>query len=188
MENKDKIQRVLGIYSKLQEGKLVNKAEEANLHEAAKALKTTDKDILNRIEQLNARIKEQNKELAKFKAQAAQGQVAGIMDKLIEVKGIKLIAAQVAGDANELREMADSLRDKIGSGVVVLGAVNDGSVQLVAAVTKDLAGKVVNAGNIIRETAKICGGGGGGRPDMAQAGGKDPSKLAEALDNVKNIL
>ena len=162
--------------------------EETHLNEVAKALKTTEKDILNRVEQLNAQIKEQSKELAKFKAQAAQGQVAGIMERIVEVNGIKLLAAQVEADAAELRDMADTLRDKMGSGVVVLGAVNDGSVQLVAAVTKDLAGKTVNAGAIIRDTAKICGGGGGGRPDMAQAGGKNPDKLGEALDNVKNIL
>ncbi len=164
------------------------KAEETLLHEAADALKTTDKDIVGRIEQLNNQIKEQNKELNKFKNQATMGQVAGIMNSLVEVNGIKLIAAQVEADSEGLREMADTLRAKIESGVVVLGAVNGESVQLVAAVTKDLAGKKINAGAIVRETAKLCGGSGGGRPDMAQAGGKDASKLAEALANVKNIL
>ena len=151
-------------------------------------MKTTDKDIVGRIEQLNNQIKEQNKELNKFKNQATMGQVAGIMNSLVEVNGIKLIAAQVEADSEGLREMADTLRAKIESGVVVLGAVNGESVQLVAAVTKDLAGKKINAGAIVRETAKLCGGSGGGRPDMAQAGGKDASKLAEALANVKNIL
>jgi alanyl-tRNA synthetase len=90
---------------------------------------------------------------------------------------------------DDLRTMTDSIRDKIGSGVVVLGAATpDGKVNLVAAVTKDLAGKKVHAGNLVKAVAQICGGGGGGRPDMATAGGKDPAKLGEALQAVPGLV
>ena len=111
------------------------------------------------------------------------------MANVEEINGIKVLAAEVSGlEATELRDMADNLRDKIVSGVVVLASVKDDNVQLIAAVTKDLAGKKMHAGNIIKEVAKICGGGGGGRPDMAQAGGKDKTKLGEAFAKVKEIV
>ncbi|MFO7275243.1 MAG: DHHA1 domain-containing protein, partial [Bacillota bacterium] len=112
-----------------------------------------------------------------------------LVERAQEVGGIKVVAGPAPVAAMEdLRNMTDVIRAKLGSGVVVLGAVTDeGKVNLVAAVTKDLAGRV-HAGNLIREVAKICGGGGGGRPDMATAGGKNPERLGEALNAVPRLV
>ena len=105
-----------------------------------------------------------------------------------EVGGIKVLSARAdVGDPKALREVADQLRDKLKSGVVVLGGVADGKVALVAAVTADLVGKI-HAGKIIGEVAKIVGGRGGGRPDLAQAGGSDAAKLDEALEKVYSLV
>jgi alanyl-tRNA synthetase len=98
------------------------------------------------------------------------------------VAGVPVLPARVeAADAEALRELADKVRDKMGSGVVVLGSQHDGRVNFVAMVSKDLVKRGVHAGNLLREVARIAAGGGGGRADMAQAGGKDPSKLDQAL-------
>ena len=104
------------------------------------------------------------------------------------VDGVKVLAREVpAAPANELRNMADTLRGKLGSGVVVLGARQDGKVTLVAAVTPDLTGRV-KAGNLVKKLAPIVGGGGGGRPDFAQAGGKDPDRLDDLLAAVDGAV
>ena len=159
------------------------------LNDAAKLLKSTTKDVLGRIEQLYVQLKEQDKELSKLKSQASQGQVSDLLSQVKTVEGIKVLASEVtADDMNSLREMADLFRDKMGSGVVVLGAKGENSVNLVAAITKDLAKSGLHAGNLIKEVAKTTGGGGGGRPDMAQAGGKDYSKLPEALAQVEALV
>ncbi len=159
------------------------------LTDAAKLLKSNPKDILSRIEQLHAQLKESEKELAKLKSQASQGQVSDLLSQIKVVEGINVLACEVAADdMNSLREMADLFRDKMGSGVVVLGAKGENGVNLVAAVTKDLAKSGLHAGNLIKEVAKTTGGGGGGRPDMAQAGGKDHSKLPEALAQVETLV
>ncbi len=102
---------------------------------------------------------------------------------------ISLLVAEVeANDMEELRSMGDSLRDRLQPAVIFLGAKNDGKVHLISMVSKDIAGKEVHAGDVIRSAAKICGGGGGGRPDMAQAGGKDAEKLGAALDEARKIF
>jgi alanyl-tRNA synthetase len=90
-----------------------------------------------------------------------------------------------AADVDTMRQMSDWFRDKLGSSVVMLGAVIDEKPMLVASVTQDLLGRGMHAGNLVRDAAKVIGGGGGGRPNMAQAGGKDPAKLAEALASVQ---
>lgn len=113
------------------------------LTDAAKLLKSNPKDILSRIEQLHAQLKESEKELAKLKSQASQGQVSDLLSQIKVVEGINVLACEVAADdMNSLREMADLFRDKMGSGVVVLGAKGENGVNLVAAVTKDLAKSV----------------------------------------------
>jgi alanyl-tRNA synthetase len=112
-----------------------------------------------------------------------------ILKSVQKVEGIQVLTAVVqTQDMEGLRSMADLLRDKLGSGVIVLGAVNGEKVNFVSTVTKDLIKIGVHAGNIIKEVAKIAGGGGGGRPDMAQAGGKDPSKITEALQHVVKLV
>jgi alanyl-tRNA synthetase len=104
------------------------------------------------------------------------------------VKGVKVVAAEVSGtDKESLRQLVDSLRQKLGSGVVALGTVEDGKVALIAGVTKDLTSKV-HAGRLIQALAKMVGGSGGGRPDLAEAGGKDTSALKSTLGTIPALL
>jgi alanyl-tRNA synthetase len=141
-------------------------------------------------EQLRGRIKDLEKELEQLRAKLAAGGVDELINKARDVAGIKVVAGTApVATMDDLRNMTDAIRDRVGSGVVVLGAATpDGKVNLVAAVTKDLAGKKVHAGNLVKAVAGICGGGGGGRPDMATAGGKDPAKLGEALQAVAGLV
>jgi alanyl-tRNA synthetase len=141
-------------------------------------------------EQLRGRIKELEKELEQLRAKLAAGGVDELINKAKDVAGIKVVTGTApVSTMDDLRNMTDAIRDKIGSGVVALGAVSaEGKVNLVVAVTKDLAGKKVHAGNLVKAMAQICGGGGGGRPDMATAGGKDPAKLGEALQAVPGLI
>ena len=127
-------------------------------------------------------------ELDKLKQELAREQSGDLIDQAIEVEGIMVISAEVNVDAKTLRSEADRLRDTLGSGVVVLGSRDGGAVKLVVTVSKDLAGSTVHAGNLIREIAGLVGGGGGGRPDMAQAGGKNPDALPEALKAVYGMI
>ena len=157
--------------------------------ELGKALKTPEKDLVSRVEQLGAQNKELEKEIAQLHAASSKNQVDGLLNQVKEVNGVKLLACEVeAADMNSLRDMSDMFRDKLGSGVVVLGAKSEGGVNLIVAATKDLTKQGIHAGNIIKEIAKVTGGGGGGRPDMAQAGGKDYSKLAEALALAEGLV
>ena len=111
-----------------------------------------------------------------------------LMSQVRDVAGVKVLSTRAdVGDPKALREVADQLRDKLKSGVVVLGGVADGKVALVAAVTADLTGRV-HAGKIIGEIAKIVGGRGGGKPELAQAGGSDAGKLDEALESVYSLI
>ena len=111
------------------------------------------------------------------------------LDQVEQVSGVPVLAAQVkALDAEMLREMSDWFRSKVGSGVVVLGAVVDGKPSLLAAVTPDLVERGLDAGKIVRAAAQLIGGGGGGKPTLAQAGGKDASRMPEALATVKQSV
>lgn len=124
-----------------------------------------------------------------MRSQASRGRLDSLLsEKRVSSTGIPFLAAQVeASDAANLREMGDWLRDKLQSGVVILGAVLDDKVQLLTMVTPDLS-KRVHAGNLVKALAPIVDGSGGGRPDMAQAGGRDPGKLPEALAQVAALL
>ena len=125
------------------------------------------------------------KELAKLRSKLAMGQGQDIASQAVDVKGAKVLAATIDGaDAKTLRETMDKLKDKLKSAAIVLGAVSDGKVALIAGVTADLTGKV-KAGELVNFVAQQVGGKGGGRPDMAQAGGTEPAKLAGALESVK---
>ena len=111
------------------------------------------------------------------------------MDKVTEVKGVKLLAASVPDvDMNGLRALGDQLKEKLGSGVVVLASAKDGKVSLLAMVTDDAMKKGAHAGKLIKEVAAVVGGGGGGRPNMAQAGGKNPEKNDEAVAKAAEVL
>ncbi|MDD4343925.1 MAG: alanine--tRNA ligase [Eubacteriales bacterium] len=164
------------------------KEEEKLFNTVIDNLKTTRSDVINRIEQLLQKNKELENEVDKFKNQQSKNAVANLIDSAKEISGVKVLIAEVENQSMDmLREMADQFRDKLSSAVVVLASPVDGKVNLIAAATKDLAGKI-HAGNIVKEAAKACGGGGGGRPDLAQAGGKDPSKIKEALDAAEKII
>ena len=111
------------------------------------------------------------------------------MNQIVDVKGVKLLASRVEGiDMNGLRDLGDQLKEKIGEGVVVLAAVNGGKVNLLAMATDAAQKAGAHAGNLIKGVAAIVGGGGGGRPNMAQAGGKNPEKAQEAIDAAAGIL
>ena len=106
-----------------------------------------------------------------------------------EIDGIQVLAAKLEGvDRTQLRTLADTLRLKLGTALVVLGTVENGRVALIAAATKDIAGKRVHAGQVIRSVAQLVGGGGGGRPDMAEAGGRNPDALSKALERVYELV
>jgi alanyl-tRNA synthetase len=123
-----------------------------------------------------------------LKRKAAGSQAQSLLDEVREVKGVRFLAAKVANSDREgLRQMVDSLRQKLGSGVIVLVSTDDGKVALITAVTKDLIPKL-HAGKIVQELAKMVGGSGGGRPDLAEAGGKDTSAIETALGNVYPLL
>jgi len=112
----------------------------------------------------------------------------GAQDDTREVKGVKVIARRVSGlEKGALRGLSDSLRDRLGSGIVVIASETDGKVALVVSVTKDLTSRI-QAGRIVKEIAPIVGGGGGGRPDFAEAGGKDPSRIDELIQKLPAAL
>jgi alanyl-tRNA synthetase len=125
------------------------------------------------------------KELQRLRSKLAMGQGADIATQAVDVKGVKVLAAALEGaDVKTLREAMDKLKDRLKSAAIVLGAVSDGKVSLIAGVTPDLVGKV-KAGELVNHVAQQVGGKGGGRPDMAQAGGTEPAKLGSALESVK---
>ncbi|MET3700003.1 alanyl-tRNA synthetase [Bacillus oleivorans] len=152
------------------------------LHETSQLLKVQPKDVVAKIQGLQADLKELERENESLKAKIGHIEAGGLLDSVKDINGVKLIAKKIAGsDMNQLRNMVDDLKEKLGSGVILLGTASDDKVQLIAGVTKDLVEKGYHAGKLIKEAAAICGGGGGGRPDMAQAGGKNPEKLDEAI-------
>ncbi|GMG96200.1 alanine--tRNA ligase [Tepidimicrobium xylanilyticum] len=162
---------------------------ERDLDRIGYILKSNRKEIANRIENIIEELKEKDKQIDSLKSKMALSIVDDIIDSKQVVNGMNLIVYKVENmDMNSLRDLGDKIRDKVKSCIVVLASVNDGKLSFVTMATKDLVEKGVHAGNIIREVAKITGGGGGGRPDMAQAGGKDISKVDEALNMVSTII
>ncbi|MCB9759513.1 MAG: alanine--tRNA ligase [Alphaproteobacteria bacterium] len=155
---------------------------------AASRLRTNVEGLDEAVERLIADRKRLEKELDAMRRELARAATGDVADQAREVDGFKVLAAEVPGDANTLRDEADRLRDQLGSALVVLGSRSEGKVLLIAAATRDIAGKKVHAGNVIREVAKAVGGGGGGRPDMAQAGGKNADALPDALALVYTLV
>jgi alanyl-tRNA synthetase len=154
------------------------------LNEAAGALKTSPDELPSRIVQVQDQVKSLEKEIAALKSKLAAGQGDELVTKAIDVNGIKVLAATMEGaDVAGLRETMDKLKDKLGTAAIVLASVLEGKVSLIAGVTADATSKV-KAGDLVNFVAKQVGGKGGGRPDMAQAGGTDPAALPQALAGV----
>ena len=160
----------------------------STLRSAAGLLNANEDQLIPAIERQLEQIKALEKQLEGLQRRAAGSQATGLLDSVQEVKGVKVLAAQVPGASREtLRQMVDTLRQKLGSGVVVLGSAEDGKVALIAGVTKDLIPKL-HAGQIIQDLAKQVGGSGGGKPDLAEAGGKDTSALESALRSIYALI
>jgi alanyl-tRNA synthetase len=160
-------------------------ADEQRLKAVAQLVRGTREDVTEKVEALLERSRRLEKEVEQLKSKLASGQGGDLSAQALEVAGIKLLAARIDGaDAKSLRGVVDGLKAKLGSSVVVLAAVEDGKVALVAGVSADLVGRV-KAGELVGHVAAQVGGKGGGRPDFAQAGGTDPDKLAGALAGVQ---
>jgi len=156
------------------------------LNEAAGHLKVRPFEAAEAVSSLQAKLKQTEKELESLRARQSTGLLDDLVGKAVDVNGVKLLVAEVSGVKN-LRDFMDKAKGKLKSGVLVFGQKNGPKVQLIAGVTTDLVGQY-NAGNIVREAAAICGGKGGGKPDMAMAGGTEPDKLEAALAAVSDLL
>ncbi|KUK11068.1 MAG: Alanine--tRNA ligase [Clostridia bacterium 41_269] len=181
------LRRIEAVTGKKAYEEFKNKEQILNL--LSSLMKTSSDKVVDRTRQLLNEIKDMERQLESLQAKLAKYEAERLINEAVNVDGVKLLAAEVeAKDMDALRSTADILRGKLGSGVVVLGAVVDDKVNFVAMATKDVVEKGVHAGKLVGNIAKIAQGGGGGRPDMAQAGGKDPSRTREALNAAKEIL
>ncbi|MFD2670397.1 alanine--tRNA ligase [Marinicrinis sediminis] len=159
------------------------------LKQAAALLKSKVQDVPARIESMSQQLREAGKENESLKAKLSQIEAGSLTDQVQHVDGVPLLAVRLdVSDMDSLRNVADEMKSKLQSAIIVLGAAIDDKVQLVGAVTPDLVKRGYHAGKLIKETAAVCGGGGGGRPDMAQAGGKDIARLDEAIAKVPEFL
>ena len=162
---------------------------EDELHSAAKAAKTTPAALTSRIETLLDEIKALHSENEKLKSRLANDSVKDVLSQVIDVKGVKVLAVKVDDvDMNGLRNLGDQLKEKLGEGVVVLASATDGKVNLMASATEEAMKKGAHAGNLIKAIAGFVGGGGGGRPNMAQAGGKNPAGIPDSLAKVAEVV
>ena len=162
---------------------------ESKLSEVSKYMKAKPDQLMEKLKSLMAENKALKSEIESLKSKQAQDAMGDVMDQVVEVKGVKLLAAKVEGvDMNGLRDLGDQLKDKLKEGVVVLASSVGGRVSLVAMATKESVDKGAHAGNLIKEIASLVGGGGGGRPNMAQAGGKNPDGMDAAVAKVKEVL
>lgn len=182
------VRRIEAITGKLAYDK-VNSVEKT-LNKAASLLKSRNNEVVEKIEALLTQVKTLEQQLALANSKMAQETASELLATAIDVNGVTIVNAEVEiEDMDGLRNLADLLRDKLTVGVIVLGAkIADDKVNFVVMATKDAVAKGIHAGNIIKETAKVAGGGGGGRPDMAQAGGKNPKKITEALTMATEVI
>jgi alanyl-tRNA synthetase len=165
------------------------KTTESLLRRAAAALRSTPVEVEDKVNQLLERQKKLERELATVKSKLTSGHRGDLAESAVQVRGVQVVATAIDGaDAQSLREAVDSLKGRLGSAVIVLATVTeDGKVSLVAGVTPDLTA-TVKAGDLVGSIAALVGGRGGGRPDFAQAGGSDPSRLVEALAAVRGLV
>lgn len=162
---------------------------EKELHEAAAAAKTTPNALTSKIEAMMEEIKALHSENEKLKSKLAKDAMGDVLDQVKEIGGVRVLAVQADGvDMNGLRNLGDQLKEKLGEGVIVIASVLDGKVNLMATVTDGAQKKGAHAGNLIKAIAGLVGGGGGGRPNMAQAGGKNPEGVKAALLKVPEVV
>ena len=165
------------------------KAMEENFEKAVAAAKATPATLTDKISHMQAEIKALTSENESLKSKAAKEALGDVMDQVKEVAGVKLLAVSVPGvDMNKLRDLGDQLKEKLGDGVIVLASDCDGKVNLVAMATDGAMSKGAHAGNLIKGIAALVGGGGGGRPNMAQAGGKNPAGIPAAIAETEKVL
>ncbi|MCI7262963.1 MAG: alanine--tRNA ligase [Otoolea sp.] len=165
------------------------KEVENELHEAAKLVKSTPAGLTEKLASMLEEIKALHSENEKLKSKLANDSLGDVMNQVQEVNGVKLLAVSVKDvDMNGLRNLGDQLKEKLGEGVVVIASVLDGKVNLMASVTDGAQKKGAHAGNLIKAIAGLVGGGGGGRPNMAQAGGKNPAGIDEALKKAAEVV
>jgi alanyl-tRNA synthetase len=160
---------------------------EDELRRAAALLKAGAFEVAQKIEGTQKRLRDLERALEEAKAKVATARSFDLAELAREVNGVKVLAAKVEGDGNALRDLADKLRDKLGHGVIALGSEQDGKAVLLVAVTKELTNRV-KAGDLVREAAKLVGGKGGGKPELAQAGGPNPAGLDDALARVEELV
>ena len=161
---------------------------ESKLAEVAKLVKGTPATAVEKVEHLLAEVKALQSENESLKSKAAKDALGDVMNQVEEVNGMKVLATKVEGvDMNGLRELGDQLKEKIGEGIVVIASNVDGKVNLMATATDGAMKAGAHAGNLIKEIAKLVGGGGGGRPNMAQAGGKNPAGIDDAIAKAKEV-
>lgn len=159
------------------------------LNDLAARLGVPPAQLADRVDALLAENRQRQSELDALRVQVMRGSLESLLDQVQRMNGVALLTARVdVSDATRLREMGDWLRDKLGSGIVVLGTVVSDKPQIMSMITPDLVKQGYHAGNLVKALAQIVGGGGGGRPDMAQAGGRDANKLDEALASVARLV
>ncbi|GMA99164.1 alanine--tRNA ligase [Pelosinus sp. IPA-1] len=164
-------------------------AREQLLVSAATVLKSRPEEIVLKVDSVVARVKELEHELTELTSKLAHGEVDALLASSQEINGVQVVVGKVSiNDPDGLRTVADMVRNRLTCGIVTLGSINGDKVNFVAMVTKEAIAKGIHAGNIVKEVSKITGGGGGGRPDMAQAGGKNPEKLADALQFAIEVI
>ena len=164
-------------------------AMEDNFEKIAAAAKATTGTLLDKVQHMQTELKQLASENESLKAKIAQSALGDVMNRVKEIGGVKLLAANVDGvDMNGLRDLGDQLKAKLGDGVVVLLSNQDGKVNMISMATEGALAKGAHAGNLIKGIAALVGGGGGGRPNMAQAGGKNPAGIPEAIEEAAKIL
>ncbi|MDE7367625.1 MAG: alanine--tRNA ligase, partial [Lachnospiraceae bacterium] len=162
---------------------------EEELEKAAQIVKTTPASLTEKLSHIMAELKELSSENEALKSKLAKDSLGDVADQIVEVKGVKFLAKEVADvDMNGLRDLGDQLKTSLGEGVVVLASAKDGKVNLLAMATDGAMKQGAHAGNLVKAIAPCVGGGGGGRPNMAQAGGKNPAGISEALTKAAEVV